>query len=287
MRGDRSAPALASLKQYPYLLQMATVECANKSASSASRVAVVMSGPKRRRLMQNHMRLRIGRTLTVPNNPHARLVSFLQLLNHLGKAPWASGKFAANELILMRLTAAHMSLITWSEKPHPSLYDMLSIPHNEPPHPQQTENLIWITNRQQGKTTNIGKFIAALALAAKPTAQLATVYSTKFDRAGELVNAAKRYMLWMQTEDGRHPKWPSVTLVRDNERGFEVAASATAAASGILARPKNPDTCRYVYAELGELNALVCCWCLRFGLTHPSVCFSFVQRRRTIVCVLR
>ncbi|MBN21975.1 MAG: hypothetical protein CL678_11910 [Bdellovibrionaceae bacterium] len=241
--GDRSASVLTKLKQYPYLLQLATIECANKAPSAANYTRNAKTN-KRRRLVQNYMRVGIGRQLTLPNNPHARLVSFLQLLNHLGKAPWASGKFAANELILMRLTAAHMSLITWCDKPHPSLYDMLSIPHNQPPHPQQTENLIWITNRQQGKTTNIGKFIAALSLAAKPSAMLATVYSTKFDRAGELVTAAKRYHLWMQTEEGKHPKWPSVTLVRDNERGFMVAASATAQPSGVLARPKNPDTCR-------------------------------------------
>ena len=82
----------------------------------------------------------------------------------------------------------------------------------------------------QGKTTNIGRNIA-LALAAKPTQMLATVYSTKFDRAGELVNAAKRYYHWMQSP-GWHEKWPDITLVRDNECGFAVAVSATASASG-------------------------------------------------------
>ena len=119
----------------------------------------------------------------------------------------------------------------------------------------------------QGKTSTIAKFIAALALAAKPTAMLITVYSTKQDRASELVNAAKRccngycwlprsaprcltlvvgcrYYHWMMSDEGRHPKWPSITLRRDNERGFEVALSPTAAASGVYARPKNPDTCR-------------------------------------------
>ena len=140
-RGDRSTAILSELKQYPYLLQLATIECANKSPAAAKYVGTANVN-KRRRLIQNHLRVGIGRQLSVPNNPHARLVSFLQLLNHLNKAPWASGKFAANELILMRLTAAHMSLITWTDKPHPSLYDMLSIPHNEPPHPQQTENLL-------------------------------------------------------------------------------------------------------------------------------------------------
>ena len=247
-RGNRSAAILEPLRPYPYLLKLATVECANAAQPGTALYSSGGTSAKRRKLVQNFRAVGIGRELVPANDPHARLVSFLQLLNHFGKAPWASGKFPANELILMRLTAAHMALITWCPKPHPSLYDMLSIP-NEAPHAQQTENVIWITNRQQGKTTNIGRFIAALALSAKPQAMLATVYSTKQDRAAELVHAAKRYYHWLATEDGRHEKWPAVTLTRDNERGFSVAVSPTAASSGVLARPKNPDTCRFVFAS--------------------------------------
>ena len=67
---------------------------------------------------------------------------------------------------------------------------------------------MWITNRQQGKTSTIAKFIAALALASKPAAMLVCVYG-ETQRAGELVAASKRYH-WMMTEEGRHPKWPSI-----------------------------------------------------------------------------
>lgn len=238
--GDRSS--LPQLANYPYLLRLATVECANNARSG-------QDVTKRRKLTPNSKCIARFREVGVKVTedalgPRARLVQFLQLIDHLSTAPWASKRFEPNDTMVARLTASHMKLITWCERPPVQLYDLLSLPLDEAPYPQETLNYVWITNRQQGKTSTIAKFIAALALAAKPTAMLITVYSTKQDRAGELVNAAKRYYHWMQTDEGRHPKWPSITLRRDNERGFEVALSPTAAASGVFARPKNPDTCR-------------------------------------------
>ena len=263
-RGDRNAPVLKNIKQYTHLIQLATIECANGTTT----LSTVDTRPqKRRRLMQNYQRIKMTKELVCPNNPHARLVTFLQLVHHLGTAPWASGKFAANEEILMRLTASHLGLITHTKKPHPSLYDMLALPRDSKPSPQQTENLIWITNRQQGKTTLIGRFIAALALSAPPSAMLATVYSTKHSRAGELVNSAKRYYHWMQTDEGRHPKWPAVCLQRDNERGFFVSLSPTAQASGVHARPKNADTCRG--------DAPDCAFFDEIAFTSPDFWFKF------------
>lgn len=243
--GDRAS--LPQLAPYPYLVRLATVECANEKRSAAERAV------KRRRLTPNAQCIaafrrgagaRPASTSDSATDPTARLVLFLQLLDHLSTAPWACKSFEPNDTMIARLTASHLKLITWCEKPPVHLYDLLSLPLDEAPYPTETLNYVWITNRQQGKTTLIAKFIAALALSAKPTAMLITVYSTKQDRAGELVNAAKRYYHWMMSDEGRHPKWPSITLQRDNERGFEVALSPTAAASGVFARPKNPDTCR-------------------------------------------
>ena len=239
--GDRAA--LPQLTPYPYLVRLATVECANATRSVAERAT------KRRKLTPNTQCIAAFRTSGREQNiastdPTTRLVAFLQLMDHLSTAPWASKSFEPNDTMVARLTASHLKLITWCEKPPVHLYDLLSLPLDEAPYPTETLNYIWITNRQQGKTTTIAKFIAALALVSKPAAMLITVYSTKQDRAGELVNAAKRYYHWMQTDAGRHPKWPSISLRRDNERGFEIAISPTAAASGVFARPKNPDTCR-------------------------------------------
>ena len=87
--GDRSA--LPMLAPYPYLLRLATVECANSARSG--------EGPaKRRRLVPNSRciaRFQGGKaepeaTGLADMGPRARLVQFLQLIDHLGTAPWAS-----------------------------------------------------------------------------------------------------------------------------------------------------------------------------------------------------
>ena len=72
---------------------------------------------------------------------------------------------------------------------------------------------------------------------------LATVYSTKFDRAGELVSAAKRYILWMQTEEGKHQV--VVHLLGQRQRtGVHGGGIGDSAALGGACTSKNPDTCR-------------------------------------------
>ena len=148
--GDRSA--LPTLAVYPYLLRLATVECANaaKAGDAASRPAA-----KRRRLVQNHQCIAALRREPDPVidaeqlDPKARLVRFLQLLDHLSTAPWASKRFEPNDTMVARLTASHLKLITWCEKPPVQLYDLLSLPLDEAPYPQETLNYVWITNRQQ------------------------------------------------------------------------------------------------------------------------------------------
>jgi len=69
------------------------------------------------------------------------------------------------------------------------------------------------------------------------------VYSTKLERAGELLTAAKQYLYWLQTPEGRHPEWDSIVFVRDNEKQLSVSANGKPPQT-IFARPKNPDTCR-------------------------------------------
>lgn len=89
--------------------------------------------------------------------------------------------------------------------------------------------------------------MAAIALAAGSgvgvNTCLACVYSTKLERAGELLTAAKQYLYWLQTPEGRHPEWESIVFVRDNEKQLSVSANGKPPQT-IFARPKNPDTCR-------------------------------------------
>ena len=81
-----------------------------------------------------------------------RLHKFLRLLRHMGNAPWANVNFAINNMILNRLTASHLHLITGKDEflsaPKAKLYTAISPKINL----QDAQNLIWITNRQNGKT---------------------------------------------------------------------------------------------------------------------------------------
>ena len=104
-------------------------------------------------------------------------------------------------------------------------------------------NLVWVTNRQQGKTTTLGKFLAAMAVASPMGGLLFAVYSTSLDRAQELTKAAREYVYWMMSPEGASDDFPNVSLDRNNERLF-VVTNGGPTKNMILARPKNPDSCR-------------------------------------------
>lgn len=168
--------------------------------------------------------------------PLARLARFIRLLDHLGTAPWASIYFDVNATILRRLTAAHLKLIA----PGAPIADAMHIidPRNVL---DGAGNLVWVTNRQQGKTTTLARFLAALAIASPTGGLLTTVYSTSLDRSVELVKAAKAYLYWMTSGSGVHVDYP-LSLARDNERMFCVDNGY--ARNEVIARPKNPESCR-------------------------------------------
>lgn len=44
--------------------------------------------------------------------------------------------------------------------------------------------------------------------------------------------------------DGKHALWPTIELVRDNDRGFSIRTEAACPPSEVLARPRNADACR-------------------------------------------
>lgn len=174
-----------------------------------------------------------------PNTPQKRLGDYLQILAHLNTAPWASGQFAANSAVMMRLVAAHLPIIVGDENPDPALYTMIDGSGKL----AAAQNVVWITNRQQGKTTLIGKFLASLVLTARCGGVLACVYSTKMDRAAELCKAAKEYLRWMSTEAGAHALCPAIEFELDNQRQFTVRVGSRLPLS-VMARPRNADACR-------------------------------------------
>ena len=165
------------------------------------------------------------------------LTRFMRLIGHLNTAPWANKRFATNERIMSRLIASHIHMIA----PGGSRADLM---HMIDPRASLADahNLVWVTNRQQGKTTTLGKFLAAMAVASPMGGLLFAVYSTSLDRAQELTKAAREYVYWMMSPEGASDDFPNVALERNNERLFVVTNGS--AKNMILARPKNPDSCR-------------------------------------------
>lgn len=228
VRGDVTHPTVAALSPYPTLLALAISQVGARRSL-------------KRKLVPSWQLLSAPTAGPDPTTAASRVVRFVQVLAHLNTAPWASGDFAANHDVLLRLAAAHLPLIAHVDKPDPALLRIIGGPHLQL---ERIQNMVWVTNRQQGKTTAVGKFLAALALTARPCKTLACVYSTKQDRAAELCRAAKDYLYWVQSAAGATPLIKDFHLERDNERGFSIVAAPGQPPSEVLARPKNADACR-------------------------------------------
>jgi hypothetical protein len=169
--------------------------------------------------------------------PRQRMARFLRLLEHMETAWMAPQSFSVNSKILMQLTAAHAHLIAPGGDPTEMLH--MIDPNNSL---VGAKNLVWITNRQQGKTTTLGKFIAAMAIACPTGGVLACVYSTNQDRAQELTKMAKEYVFWMNTPAGRSPDFPVLKFVKNNNTTFMLFNGE--ATNEVRARPKNTNSCR-------------------------------------------
>jgi hypothetical protein len=99
--------------------------------------------------------------------------------------------------------------------------------------------------RQQGKTSTLGKFIAALSLASPCGGSLCNVYSTSLDRAIELTKSAKAYVNWLQSAEGAHDEWRSIKFVRNNYNAYSIQTGGpNSAINEVASKPKNPDSCR-------------------------------------------
>jgi len=187
---------------------------------------------------------RTAPTAAVSTEGDRRLKRFLRLLAHLDTAPWASTVFNVNDRMIRRLTASHLHLIIGKENfascNRSELYHLIAPTLKL----DGVNNIVWVTNRQQGKTSTVGKFIAALAMASPVGGQLVNVYSTSLDRANELTKAAKQYVTWMMTADGAHPEWQTLLYAKNTYQQFAVSAGPGAPINCVVSKPKNPDSCR-------------------------------------------
>lgn len=166
----------------------------------------------------------------------SRLLAFLRLTDTFRTYDWSSARFSVNEAIYMRLTAAHLHLICGKAEARQErtvLLRYLSQYENL----ETQQNLVWVTNRQQGKTTTVSMFIAALSLTSVQGGLLATIYSTSLDRSCELLKGSKQFLY----EYKKHN--PSVDFVRDTDRMYCIKTTSGTVCE-IAARPKNADSCR-------------------------------------------
>jgi len=166
-----------------------------------------------------------------------RLLDFIRLWRKFAKAPWAASSFDVNDNIFMRLTAAHLHLIVGIKGAKNERQQLLRILAARLKL-EGSGNLVWVTNRQQGKTTTIGRFLALLAASSDAGGLLSTVYSTSLDRAQELVKSAKQFLYWHIHSGGT----PKLKFVRDCERSFVLKNKYTE--NEVAARPKAVDSCR-------------------------------------------
>lgn len=176
-----------------------------------------------------------------------RLVTFKRILKFCNSAPWANITFDINEEMISRLVASHLSLIVgkqYWEAEKGSLYPII----NSVEDLSNTQNIAWITNRQQGKTSTLAKFLAVLSILSPAGGNLMCVYSTSLDRAQELTRAAKKYIYWLGSDEKAVAFLNNIDvtppqMTQDNERAYTVM-SQYGVRNTVLARPKNPDSCR-------------------------------------------
>lgn len=164
-----------------------------------------------------------------------RLLDFIKLYREFSKAPWASSHFDTNENIFFRLVSSHLHLIVGKEAAKTERQTLLRILAAR----KKLEgcgHLCWVTNRQQGKTTTLGRFLALLATTSPAGGLLCTVYSTSLDRSQELVKSAKQFLYWHQANGGK------IKFVKDCERSFVLENKY--ARNEVAARPKNVESCR-------------------------------------------
>ena len=196
----------------------------------------------------------------------SRLFRFLAVLQIIGTAPWANVKFKENEQMLLKIIATHLILIVGKEEYARHRATLLSIIDSKTDL-SKLVHLTWITNRQNGKTTTLAKFLAAMAIMSPAGGPLIYVYSTTRDRAIELIDGAKRYIDWILQEkpvrDAVEALGLTITTYSlNNTIGFSIPSFVDpTVVNTVKARPKTADSCRgdapraCMFDEVGFVSA--------------------------------
>ena len=116
------------------------------------------------------------RLLSTPAPPAlSRLREYLSLMRALDTAPWANVVFDVNDRMLRVLTATHLHLIVGKKNFRTCNRAALMRLIDPERDLDGLSNVVWVTNRQQGKTSTLGKFIASLAIHSDVSGSLCNV----------------------------------------------------------------------------------------------------------------
>ena len=206
-----------------------------------------------------------GKTMRRLKPGMTRLLRFQNMLACLHKAPWSNMRFAENEHILKLLTLSHLPLVVgeYYESEKTALETQIGVTN--------CQNLVWITNRQQGKTTTLARFLAALSILAPVQGSLCCIYSTNLDRACELLKATKAFINFIGNVDIIINNTASLTIRTVDGFSHTVAA-----------RPKTPDSCRGDAPKMALFDEIAFCTA---AFWHQFAFPLLTVGRRIFTCV--
>lgn len=169
-----------------------------------------------------------------------RLARFIKTIAFLDTAPWANIVFDVNDRMLRALIATHLHLIVGKDLFKNCNRAKLLRLVDPTRSLDGFSNVVWVTNRQQGKTSTIAKFAAALLLSSPVGGDLICIYSVSLERSNELSKAARQYVQYAADS----PAYTHhVKVVKNNNVNF-VVENHYGAQNYCIARPKNVDSCR-------------------------------------------
>lgn len=178
-----------------------------------------------------------------------RLHQFIAIVKILDDAPWANIRFIENQKMMKRFIATHLFAIVGvaESKAHKSeLYAIIDAYEDF----SNLKHICWITNRQNGKTTTLARFHAAIMLCSPLGGDLLYIYATNKNKASDLLNAGKNYLVWLKSDAVASARLAALgftvpKFTRENQSEFGIQSIFNPSVVNITkGRPKTVNSCR-------------------------------------------
>lgn len=157
----------------------------------------------------------------------AMLSAFISLLNRYEQH---DQYFDKNDEIIRELTHSYLPIIVTPDIYKKEKKQLEALVNAKYP----CTNVVWITNRQQGKTTTVSKFLAALCCLSPTEGELVCIYAPTQHRSEELLLQMKEYL---------RKDLGGCKILKDNTEQVTVQ-TALGYIHSIKARPRAVDSCR-------------------------------------------